>query len=370
MKCARCGHRVAGASWYCAHCGAAITDLNVADSGRRQPLPPILRWSLGLAATAVLLVALAALAIGLRQRAPTADTVTALRDARSSRASSETTPTRPGGGEASLAVPQATALAEIAATAPPGRSPDASSTPAAAGGASEVPPVGAPELPPKAMRPGAPIWSIRRVAVPPSIDGQLEDWVAPFTLAEVVPIEAVVFGADSWEGPQDLGALALAAWDPSALYLGLSVQDDVLSQRSAGNLLYRGDSIELQLDADLAGDFETAAYSDDDWQLGISPGALVDGGRGAEAWVWRPSARAGAPAFPIAARRTEEGYVLEAAIPWGLFGIDPSTTRTVGFALNFSDNDLPNPEQQTMISSSPARLWGNPRSFGTLVLER
>lgn len=378
MKCARCGHRVAGASWYCAHCGAAITDLNVADSGRRLPLPPLLRGSLWLAATALLLVALTALAIGLRRRAAVGDGATALPDTRSRADLVALATPAPVGRSAGPTGPMAAASAEAAATAPSGTAPDGAdprSPGLAPDPASGAAPDGPPGLPAAApldalRRPGAPIWTIRQVAVPPAIDGRLEDWIAPFTLAEAVPIESVIFGADSWAGPNDLGGRALAAWDPTALYLGLAVQDDVLSQGSTGNLLYRGDSVELQLDADLAGDFDDAAYSDDDWQLGISPGELVEGGRGAEAWVWRPGRRSGAPAFPIAAQRTEAGYLLEAAIPWSLFGIDPALTRAIGFALNLSDNDGTSPEQQTLLSSSPARLWGDPRSFGTLVLER
>ena len=71
----------------------------------------------------------------------------------------------------------------------------------------------------------------------------------------------------------------------------------------------------------------------------------------------------------LAARRSAKGYTLEAAIPWRLLGIDPARTTVFGVALNISDNDVPEPAQLTMISSTPNRSWADPRSFGTALLE-
>lgn len=70
----------------------------------------------------------------------------------------------------------------------------------------------------------------------------------------------------------------------------------------------------------------------------------------------------------LAARQLNDGYVLEAAIPWRLLGVNPQRTPSLGIALNVSDNDLPAPAQLTMVSTTPNRSWADPRSFGTLVL--
>ncbi len=358
MKCARCGHPSQGASWYCANCGAELGDLNVADSGKRRPLPPLLRWSLWLTAAALGMIVLAALAIGLSRRGEQGSVLDALREAQGEPSSPEPgTPAAGGGGDPARGRRTPT-------TASSGAGPRSTSAAPSGARATYASPPGIPR------RAAAPPWPIERVEVPPAIDGRLEDWGAPFTLAEPLPLSKVVFGTENWDGRADLSAEALLAWDPAALYLGVRVLDDIFSQPSSGDLLFRGDSLELQLDVDLAQDFESGSYSDDDWQLGISPGELTETGRGPEAWVWRPEARSGAADFPIAARRLDDGYVVEAAIPWLLFGLDPVGLQAIGFALNVSDNDLPSPEQLSMVSSSPERLWGDPRSFGVLVFER
>jgi len=209
-----------------------------------------------------------------------------------------------------------------------------------------------------------------RAAVPPRIDGVLDDWEhAPLS---VVPFElsAVVFGEEHWEGRQDLSAQLYGAWSPAALYLGLRVYDDIFSQPSSGETLYLGDSIEIQLDTDPEADWEDASFSDDDWQLGISPGNLLAEAGAHEAYIWRPMSQRGSADLPVKARRLDDGYIIEVAIPWSILGIDPESRSAIGLAVNISDNDLPEPEQLTMVSSSPIRLWGDPRSFGTLILER
>lgn len=352
MKCERCGHPLQGASWYCAHCGSAIKDLNVADSGRRS-LPTLLRWSIWLSASTLVAVGLVALAVN-RMGDPPAPGSNAAADLAGMEASSE-----PGG--TGPVVPASGSGTPGSGTASSGGTPG-SGTPAS--------PATLAPLPAPRERPDAPVWQMGLAQVPPTIDGRLEDWAAPLTLAEPVSISKVVFGAEHWEGSADLSAEALVTWDRNALFLGLRILDDIFSQPAEGRSLYLGDSIELQLDMDLEGDWDDAVFSDDDWQIGISPGSLEDGGRPPEAYIWRPAEGSGPVVFPIAARRLDDGYVIEAAIPWRIFGVDPTRLAGIGFALNISDNDLPSPEQLTMISSSPARLWGDPRSFGTLALDR
>jgi hypothetical protein len=154
------------------------------------------------------------------------------------------------------------------------------------------------------------------------------------------------------------------------LYLLVIVTDDVHTQADRGETLYRGDSLELQLDADLAGDFGAAQLNGDDHQLGLSPG--VDGAS-PEAWLWNPAEKRGVPSGVTLASRPHAsggGYALEVAIPWQLFGVSPVAGDRFGLALNSSDNDSPGTtEQQTMISSVVTRRLLDPTSWGTLALD-
>ena len=53
---------------------------------------------------------------------------------------------------------------------------------------------------------------------------------------------------------------------------------------------------------------------------------------------------------------------------WTLGGRPPIETA-VGFCLNLSDNDVPGTaQQQTLISTAPTRKWGDPTTWGTLIL--
>jgi hypothetical protein len=202
------------------------------------------------------------------------------------------------------------------------------------------------------------------VAQPPTIDGDLSDWTQ-----DSVELKEVVYGAANHSGADDLSGLAMLAWDETFLYLAMAVKDDVYVQNTGGVNLFRGDSLEVLLDRDLEGDFNVPRLNDDDFQLGISPGSPSPGVN-PESYLWYPSSRAGArDDVIVAARAIDDGYQVEAAIPWSLFNITPQAGDQFGFALSISDNDLIGQAvQQSMVSNVPTRLLGDPTTWGGLSL--
>jgi hypothetical protein len=267
----------------------------------------------------------------------------------------------PTNAAAAAAAEQATALAAAAPATRRSEAARASSTPRPS--ASPTPP--ATPTTTARTRPGNPIWTAVRLAEAPTLDGGLNDWTTDF-----LAFDAVVFGkAADFEGALDVSARTWAGWDEQALYIAVRVYDNVFSQPAgaAGRKMYLGDSLELQLDTNLEADWESDVYNGDDWQIGLSPGDFR--GRAPEAWTWRPTDR-NASGIELAALLLDDGYAIEAALPWALLGLDPARTEAIGWALNVSDNDLPQPVQLTMISTSPARSWTDPRTFGTLVIGR
>jgi len=211
---------------------------------------------------------------------------------------------------------------------------------------------------------GAPIHASHRLT-PPTIDGDLGDWSEfPYL------INQPVYKPENWSGMTDQSATFALAWDSTSLYLAAQIVDDVHVQTQHGETLFRGDSLEMLLDVNLGGDYDSAELSGDDFQLGLSPGSFV--GDQPEAYLWFPTAKKGKPAGVVVAARNSggEGYLLEASIPWSLFGISPSAGNTYGFALSSSDNDaLETAEQQSMISVFVTRRLTNPTTWGTLVLD-
>ncbi len=164
-----------------------------------------------------------------------------------------------------------------------------------------------------------------------------------------------------------LSARCQAAWSPAGLYLAVSVHDTTFRAAPAGVNLFKGDSVEILFDADLAGDFNTAAADGDDFQFGIGPNADMTQLNG---YRWMPSE--GAFPFQGAVRNNGAGYDLEVLIPWAALGVNSGAVKpntTFGFTVSVNDNDAPQPLQQAVLSSSPARsTYDQPGQWGTLVL--
>ena len=198
------------------------------------------------------------------------------------------------------------------------------------------------------------------------IEGDLSDWGVLENTAD-----SVVYGADNWSGVSDLGANFSLGWDAANLYLAVLVQDDVYSQTQKDETIFRGDSVEFLLDVALQDDGQHEKLSDDDYQIGLSGGDLRDETVLPQAYMWFPVGQAGSlSGVQVAVRLSADGYVLEAAIPWGALEVQPVIGNEYGFALSVSDNDLSEVAvQQSMVSSSSGRLLTDPTTWGILRLE-
>ncbi len=334
MRCERCGARIRGATWYCPGCGAPVRDLNVADSVAGGNWRPLLRRLLPPLISLAFLAAVGGAGWALW------------------RAAAERF------GAADRVEPSASAM-------PPASTEPVTATLEAVSTAADVTADGGTLR----TRPGAPVWRVRPLSAPPTLDGNLDDWQAPLIDAAPLAVTALVFGAEAWQGAADLSATAWGAYDDRALYLAVAVRDDRFTQTSRGAELYLGDSLELQVDADLPGDWDRRVFDADDWHIGLSPGMLTAGGTAPEAWVWRPQERRGALVLPLAAAARPSGYAVEVALPWMLLGLEPAQGLSLGLTVSVSDDDAPDPAQESMVSSSAGRRWDDPTTMGILVLD-
>ncbi|NPA06465.1 MAG: hypothetical protein GXO54_03580 [Chloroflexi bacterium] len=213
----------------------------------------------------------------------------------------------------------------------------------------------------------APTVYARRATVAPIIDGNLTDW------PEEPWFEAshVIFGIEHWMGPSDASARFALMWNADALYLAARVTDDQYVQLATGFSLFKGDALEIVLDTDLPGDFTDATMNSDDYHLGFSPGYGEPGVR-TEAYLWFPEALRGPRTLSvdIAARRVDQGYVVEIRLPWSLVDMTPQPGGYYGFAFRVSDNDAPGQQvQQSMVSNVPLpHVYNDPTTWGNLVL--
>lgn len=199
----------------------------------------------------------------------------------------------------------------------------------------------------------------------PMMDGDWSDWPNAES-----PAGYVVFGLSNWKNSADLNSSFKAAYDANYLYIAVKVVDDVYSQISTGYNLYLGDSLEILMDTNYDGDFYTKNLSPDDYQIGISPGKKVIEGE-KEAYLYYPATIRGALSqVMVASRSIDNGYEVEAAIPWSVFNVQPYSGMHFGFAVSVSDDDNPGKAaQDSMVSSARNRRFLNPTTWGDLILQ-
>lgn len=203
-------------------------------------------------------------------------------------------------------------------------------------------------------------------AAPPAIDGDWND----YTSLEY-PAEVIVYGLSSYTDRNDLAGSFRLGWDAQNLYLAVKIRDEKYVQNATGEELFKGDSLEVLLDADLQGDFAQRVLNNDDFQLGISLGSpSVKNAK--EAYLWFPQTKKGAVLGVKAAATRDDTTGLtraEVAIPWSVFGITPNVGDRFGFVFSISDNDDPfTSAQQSLASSVKTRNLVDPTSWGELLL--
>jgi hypothetical protein len=210
--------------------------------------------------------------------------------------------------------------------------------------------------------------TIRRCQVIIGVNGDDSDWknagAASFQLG------TATFGKSEWQGNNDLFGEAQMCWTDSALYLWVSVTDDIHVQTETGITSWKGDEIEFFFDGDLRGDFYDDSYDRDDSQLGLSPGNFDS--IPPNTVEYRPT-QGGNTTIEIAARRaigTGGNYVLEAGIPWALLRTVPEANTNYGLCVAISDNDHVNvARQDSMVSNCTNLLTPDPTTFATVTLQ-
>ncbi|HTL18245.1 MAG TPA: glycosyl hydrolase family 18 protein [Patescibacteria group bacterium] len=199
------------------------------------------------------------------------------------------------------------------------------------------------------------------------IDGDLADWPAEptFTLNDK---SQIVYSAtpNLWTSAKDLSAQAWVGWAPEGLYLAFKVLDDKLVQTASDVSLWHGDYMELQIDTQLEKDYTDSEMSDDDYQIGISPGDFAKVAPALVAW-FGPMTASQLKAIQQAQVKTDDGYILEVFIPKDAL---PTLTLSEGadFGMNINPSDSDATDQEVMLSTSSKRTLSDPRTFGKIVL--
>ena len=214
--------------------------------------------------------------------------------------------------------------------------------------------------------------AISRCPSPVKVDGDEAEWGSMNPRPPTIVLDTPTFGESEWQGRDDLSGQAFICWTDAGLYLLVGETDDIHVQNEQGLTSWKGDEVEFFWDGDLQGDFYDTAYTDDDRQLGMSPGNFDN--IGPNAVEYRPDLQVlTANQLPVAARRvigTGGNFVLEAHIPWTVLNTAPEVNATYGMCIALSDNDhVGESRQDTMVSHCINLETPDPTTFASVTLK-
>ncbi len=209
-------------------------------------------------------------------------------------------------------------------------------------------------------------WGIPQRPDPPiAVDGDLGEWAAIPNAVQLDRKEQVVWGSGSWDSAKDMRGTVQLAWRREYLFIAARVVDDKLSQSQRGADIWKGDHVEVYIDALPDLEPNRQSFGKGQFQFVFSPGNFQQTGDSlgdcpAEAYCFRPEGLA-AKGVLVASKRTPTGWNLEAAIPWSLLGVKPSKGTFLGIEVALSDTDSSEARQESLMATSTAR-WSNQRS--------
>ena len=201
---------------------------------------------------------------------------------------------------------------------------------------------------------------------PFAVDGDVGDWSDVPNAMVLERAEQVVWGATNWESARDMSGTVRVAWRREHLFVAVDVVDDQLRQTQRGAGLWKGDHVELYVDAEPDREPKRDAFGAGQFHFGFSPGNFgVTGDPLAdcapEGYCFRPVGT-GAEGVLVASARTAAGWALEAAVPWDLLGVtQPAPGLVLRFELGLSDTDTAEPQQESLMTTLTA-TWGHKRS--------
>ena len=197
-----------------------------------------------------------------------------------------------------------------------------------------------------------------------ALDGDLSDWREignPIVLDKKTQVH---HGINRWKNAQDLSGIVHLAWRPEGLYLAADVTDSVFAQSQRGSMMWKGDHLEIYIDATPDADTDRLDLGEGQYQFGISPGNFRHTGDPLtdippEVVAFRPETLDGSAAT-VVSTRTAKGYIVEALLPWRLLSVTPKANLPLHMEVGISDTDSPEPRQETFMTIRTDR-WRHKR---------
>ena len=113
------------------------------------------------------------------------------------------------------------------------------------------------------------------VAEVAAIDGDLGEWAAIPNAVEVNRKEQVIWGTGGWDSVEDMHGTIQLAWRQEYLFIGTRVIDDQLCQSQRGANIWKGDHVEVYIDAQPDLEPNRQSYGEGQFQFIFSPGNFL-----------------------------------------------------------------------------------------------
>ena len=153
-----------------------------------------------------------------------------------------------------------------------------------------------------------------QVTTPPVIDADLNDWQGIPAIA-VNSREQFLRGAAQWQGPAVDSHSTQFSWDAQNLYMAVSVRAPQYIQRFTTSEVWHDDALWVYL---------TSSTKADRLSLKMT---LAQTPKGPQVWDWGASRFV--PGAQLVWRKTDGGYIFEAAIPWAAISLPQPKIGTV-----------------------------------------
>ena len=193
---------------------------------------------------------------------------------------------------------------------------------------------------------------------PVQVDGDLTDWEGIPNPLVLDRKKQVTYTPELWQGRQDLSAVIRLAWRRGGVFVGAQVRDDTVNQPYRARDIWKGDHLNLWVDLTPGQEADRTMFGPGQFHVGLSPGGLGTGEAGgpAEIYVFRPEGLK-QEGGEIVARRTADGYCLEAFVPWGRLGCEPvAMHQDANFEVAVSEADG-SPARQEMMMTYGTERW-------------
>lgn len=208
-----------------------------------------------------------------------------------------------------------------------------------------------------------------------SFDGDVSDWEnSPIKPIKINSPHQVKSGIAKWNGEQDCSGIFWLGWDNSSIYIAAKIKDDILRQNNVDNI-WCGDCLEFFFDLNPLEDIFNPIYSNDDWQILITPAIDEIKEPIIVAFGSPPHTRQKLAGLTATSKIINGGYSMELKIPISNFGkIELKQGKIIGFDVTIDDSEGKEVDTYGKVLPEKCLFWNgegqnydNPSKFGTLV---